>query len=145
MTMASSRRQSQASVAEVHEALQDIDPATKFLYTPHTLTGLTLLIGALVYYSGALDPHTAYSLDHNIKSGLLAAVGVFLCELWSSFRIAHLCKAYLSLAHRSQLFSTTFHIQENACQFLRRTQSQPDSNLQILCVKQFLLEGRSSC
>lgn len=33
------------TAAERHPALEELDPATKFLYTPHTITGL--LIGKL--------------------------------------------------------------------------------------------------
>ena len=32
----------QPSQDVVHPALEDIDPSTKFLYTPHTVTGLLL-------------------------------------------------------------------------------------------------------
>lgn len=80
------RRHSQVSLSgDTHEALQDIDPATKFLYTPHTLTGLIALIAALLYFSGALDASQGSSLEDNIRSGLLGAIGVFLCKpLFSS-------------------------------------------------------------
>ncbi len=48
-----SRRSSasrQPSQDILHPALEDIDPATKFLYTPHTVTGL--LLGATRTFSG---------------------------------------------------------------------------------------------
>jgi len=37
-----SRRISSFSSDAVHPALQDIDPTTRFFYTPHTITGLIL-------------------------------------------------------------------------------------------------------
>ena len=37
-----SRRVSTLSNGAVHPALQDIDPATRIFYTPHTITGLIL-------------------------------------------------------------------------------------------------------
>ena len=78
--MSATRRNSHLSLSDTHEALQELDPATKFLYTPHTLTGLGVLIGALVYFSGAIKGSSGTPLDYNIRSGLLAAIGVFLCE-----------------------------------------------------------------
>ena len=68
-------------MSDTHEALQEIDPAVKILYTPHTITGLGLLIAALLYFSGAIEGSTTTSLDHNVRCGLLAAIGVFLCKL----------------------------------------------------------------
>ena len=37
----------------LHPALEDIDPSTKFLYTPHTVTGL--LLGAIRAFTGLLS------------------------------------------------------------------------------------------
>ncbi|KAK9837431.1 hypothetical protein WJX81_001944 [Elliptochloris bilobata] len=67
----------------LHPALEDLDPATEFLYTPHTITALIIGVGLVVYFSGALSPpslepgdlQTAYV---NVRHGIIAAALVYL-------------------------------------------------------------------
>lgn len=76
----------QTSRELLHPALEDIDPSTKFLYTPHTISGLLIGLVILIYTSRALNPpdlssdplqaeQTAY---FNVKHGITAGCLVFL-------------------------------------------------------------------
>uniref|UniRef100_A0A061QRE0 Uncharacterized protein n=1 Tax=Tetraselmis sp. GSL018 TaxID=582737 RepID=A0A061QRE0_9CHLO len=62
------------------EAFKDIDPLTRFLYTPHTLTALFAGICALAYFSNAFNSRESSDLGSSSpsKTGLLAVILVFL-------------------------------------------------------------------
>ena len=71
-----------------HPALRDLDPTTRFLYTPHTCSVLAIGVIAILYCAEVLKPSSAVAATiapqgqsiQNTKHGIWAAILVFLGE-----------------------------------------------------------------
>eukprot|EP00884_Botryococcus_braunii_P007025 jgi/Botrbrau1/16323/Bobra.0066s0090.1 len=69
-----------------HPAFQNLDPTTRFLYTPRTITGLFIGFLLVVYFSRTFNPPPAKNIPEqdaavaygNVKHGLIAMVMVWL-------------------------------------------------------------------
>eukprot|EP00877_Chromochloris_zofingiensis_P010042 jgi/Chrzof1/5291/Cz15g21020.t1 len=74
-------------LGENHPALRNLDPATAFLYTPHTISALLAGLAAIAYYGNVFNPSdttrhgpdaAAAQSSSNAAVGVWAAILVFL-------------------------------------------------------------------